>query len=112
MPGTKEEWEELRMANYSERRLPRFVDAGQETPVLERKPDVVNHPAHYNNGKIECIEAIEASMSPEEFKGYLKGSTLKYLWRYKYKGNPVQDLSKAQWYLNRLLAVEDNKKPQ
>lgn len=112
MPGTKEEWEELRMANYSERRLPRFVDAGQEAPVLERKPDVVNHPAHYNNGKIECIEAIEASMSPEEFKGYLKGSTLKYLWRYRYKGNPVQDLSKAQWYLNRLLAVEDNKKPQ
>jgi hypothetical protein len=69
------------------------------------KVDEVNHPPHYNNGKVECIEAIEASMSPQEYRGYLKGNALKYLWRYNYKGKPQQDLNKAQWYLNKLLEV-------
>ena len=70
------------------------------------KKDMVNQPPHYNNGNVECIEAIEASMSPDEFAGYLKGNCLKYLWRYRYKGNPLTDLNKAQWYLNKLNATE------
>tara|TARA_R100000742_G_C4279650_1_gene104989 strand:- start:750 stop:1022 length:273 start_codon:yes stop_codon:yes gene_type:complete len=67
--------------------------------------DMVNNPTHYNHNKhgVECIEAIQASMSDEEFRGYLKGNTIKYLWRYGYKGKPEQDLLKAQWYLNKLL---------
>jgi hypothetical protein len=64
--------------------------------------DPVNSPLHYNNGGIECIEAIKASMTRPEFCGYLKGNTLKYLWRYMYKGKPKEDLAKAQWYLARL----------
>ncbi len=67
--------------------------------------DVVERPSHYNQGGIECIEAIQASMSHEEFKGYLKGSVLKYLWRYQHKGKPVEDLRKANWFLDRLRAV-------
>ncbi len=63
----------------------------------------VENPAHYNTGSIEAIEGIEASMSPEEFKGYLKGNMMKYAWRYDYKGNPVEDLRKAKWYLERLI---------
>lgn len=65
--------------------------------------DVVNKPKHYNNGNIEAIEAIKASMSNEEFKGYLKGNVLKYLWRYNYKKKPVEDLRKCKWYLEKLL---------
>ena len=65
--------------------------------------DPVNSPSHYTAGGIECIEAIKASMSPEEFRGYLKGNSLKYLWRYQNKEKPVQDLSKSNWYLNRLI---------
>ena len=65
--------------------------------------DVVNNPDHYNTGNIECIEAIEESMSSEAFKGYLKGNCMKYLWRYDYKGKPIEDLEKAQWYLAKLL---------
>lgn len=65
--------------------------------------DAVNHPSHYTIGGIECIEAIKASMSPEEFHGYLKGNSIKYLWRYRLKGRAKEDLQKAQWYLNRLL---------
>lgn len=67
------------------------------------KNDLVNHPSHYTQGGIECIEAIEASMSSEEFKGYLKGNALKYIWRYKHKNNPVEDLKKANWYLKKLI---------
>lgn len=64
--------------------------------------DVVNKPLHYNTGAIECIEAIRASMSPLEFRGYLKGNVLKYMWRYNYKGKPTEDVAKANWYLNYL----------
>lgn len=68
--------------------------------------DVVNKPEHYRQGGLECIEAIEASMSREEFQGYLKGNIEKYVWRYRYK-NGIQDLHKARWYLDRLiLALE------
>ena len=62
----------------------------------------VDSPNHYNSGSLECIDAIEASMSRDEFLGYLKGNTLKYLWRYRYKGKPEEDLKKAQWYLDKL----------
>ena len=68
-----------------------------------KKEDVVNSPSHYNNGSIECIEGIQASMSTEAFAGYLKGNCMKYLWRYDYKGKPVEDLQKAQCYLTKLI---------
>jgi hypothetical protein len=63
--------------------------------------DKVNKPPHYE-GTIECIEAIKSAMSKEAFKGYLKGNIMKYIWRYDRK-NGVEDLQKAQWYLNRLI---------
>jgi hypothetical protein len=65
--------------------------------------DAVENPPHYNTGSIECIKAIEASMSPIEFQGYCKGNCLKYLWRYQYKSKPLEDLNKANWYLNKLI---------
>jgi hypothetical protein len=64
--------------------------------------DIVNSPSHYNSGDIECIDAIKASMTLVEYRGYLKGNALKYLWRYRYKGKPVEDLAKCNWYLSRL----------
>ena len=63
--------------------------------------DPVNSPSHYQ-GSIECIEAIEASMSPKAFKGFLKGNIQKYVWRYEAKGGS-ESLQKAQWYLQRLI---------
>ena len=76
-------------------------------PKEEEEEDVVNNPSHYNTGNIECIEAIEESMTPEAYKGYLKGNCMKYLWRYDYKGKPVEDLEKAAWYLNKLIEVQE-----
>tara|TARA_R100001244_G_scaffold75675_1_gene60268 strand:+ start:998 stop:1411 length:414 start_codon:yes stop_codon:yes gene_type:complete len=77
------------------------------TTLKKSKPrtDNVNAPFHYNAGKIECIEGIEASMSSEAFKGYLKGNCQKYLWRFDYKGKAKEDLQKASWYLNKLITV-------
>jgi len=71
--------------------------------IKTTKTDNVNHPAHYTQGGIECIEALKASMTHEEFWGYLKGCTVKYLWRYKLKGG-AEDLRKGRWYLDRLIA--------
>ena len=70
--------------------------------------DSVNSPEHYTQGAIECIDAIAASMSINEFAGYLKGNCIKYLWRYRNKGNAKEDLEKARWYLNKLLSVIPN----
>ena len=70
--------------------------------LADQDDDPVNHPSHYTRGGIECIDAIKASMSPEEFKGFLKGNAMKYIWRYDAKGKPVEDLDKAMWYLTRL----------
>jgi hypothetical protein len=64
--------------------------------------DPVGAPDHYNRGAIEAIEAIKASMHPQEYKGYLKGNCLKYLWRYEYK-NGLEDLKKAKVYLDWLI---------
>lgn len=79
-------------------------------PILDKvvwnmANDPVNHPSHYTNGDIECIDAIKASMTHEEFIGYLKGCAFKYLWRYRLKEDPKQDLEKAQWYINKLNSV-------
>ena len=63
--------------------------------------DAVNSPEHYTEGDIECIDAIEASMSPTEFQGYCKGNALKYIWRYRHK-NGLEDLHKAEVYLKWL----------
>lgn len=67
--------------------------------------DEVNSPNHYNSGNIECIEAIKAALTPAEFRGYLKGNAMKYLWRMQLKGKPLVDVQKTQWYVNKLEAT-------
>lgn len=69
--------------------------------------DPVNNPSHYNTGDVECIDGIEAALSPEEFRGYLRGAALKYLWRCTYKGKMTEDLDKAEWYMNKLKETEN-----
>ena len=66
--------------------------------------DLVNSPPHYNQTGIECVEAIAAA-TDDGFEYYLQGNILKYLWRYRYK-NGIEDLKKAQWYLNKLIEIK------
>ena len=64
--------------------------------------DNVNHPSHYTQGGIECIEAIKASLGADGFVDYCKGNVIKYLWRWRDKGG-VEDIQKAQVYLGWML---------
>ena len=65
--------------------------------------DMVNHPSHYTNSNMECIDAIKEITKPlQGFEAYLIGTILKYLWRFKLK-NGLEDLEKAQWYLDKLI---------
>ena len=72
-----------------------------------QQPDMVNSPAHYGSGRIECIEYIEDFLTTEEFIGYLRGNIAKYLHRFRYK-NGIEDLKKAEWYLGRLTEVMED----
>jgi len=65
--------------------------------------DPVNRPEHYNNGGMECIDAIQGMLTHDEYIGYLRGNALKYNWRCRYKGKPIEDLRKARWYEERLI---------
>jgi len=68
----------------------------------EPKVDVVNHPPHYKVGGIEVIDFIKAKLTPEEFRGYLKGNVLKYTSRAGHKDDVTQDIGKLVWYANKL----------
>tara|TARA_R100000808_G_C2154745_1_gene166043 strand:- start:464 stop:721 length:258 start_codon:yes stop_codon:yes gene_type:complete len=74
-----------------------------ETKYARELKAAVNRPSHYTQNGTETIEMIKESLTDEEFSGYLKGNILKYVCRYKYKGMPLKDLMKSQWYLEKLI---------
>lgn len=80
-----------------------MTQALKDINAMDREGLMVNHPPHYTKGGVECLDAIKASMSDVEFQGYLKGNAEKYIWRYREKQKPVEDLKKAQFYLTRLI---------
>jgi hypothetical protein len=67
----------------------------------------VDSSEHYNRNTVETIDLIRDSMEPQEFREYLKGNIFKYVSRYRYKDqeNPIKDLLKARWYLEKLIEV-------
>lgn len=116
---TKEQWDTLRAKEIG--RDSKFQvqwlddeeeeDVPNEHPVFGEtfdvhhapvKEDMVNSPSHYTQGSIECIDAMQAMLSEEEFIGFLRGNSFKYRWRMRDKRQAVQDLRKAQWYEKRL----------
>ena len=69
--------------------------------------DNVNHPNHYTQGSVECIDALDAATQGlMGIEAVCTANAIKYLWRWKHK-NGVEDLKKAQWYINRLLERND-----
>lgn len=64
----------------------------------------------YAHGSVECIDAIKAALSPEEWRGFVKGNVLKYVWREAYKGGDC-DLEKARDYLGRYLKKGEADEP-
>lgn len=64
--------------------------------------DTVNHPTHYTGRNIgyECIDITQ-------HQDFCVGNAIKYLWRYKDKGNPAEDLKKARWYAHRAMERQE-----
>lgn len=83
------------------REIPEDVPMSDPTLTVS---DPVNHPAHYTNGGIECIDAIASALSAhtDPMDAFLTGQVLKYMWRWPLK-NGKEDLEKARFYLNRLI---------
>ena len=78
--------------------------------------DIIEKPLHYNRGKVQCIDAIEAAVI--DLKGVDAvdvGNIFRYMWRWPNK-NGLEDLKKARWYLNRLIERQEHehlqRKPQ
>lgn len=72
--------------------------------------DNVNHPSHYTQGGIECIDALKAAtVGKTGIEAVCVANAIKYLWRYEEK-NGLEDVKKAQWYINRLIQELEEKK--
>ena len=66
------------------------------------KQEVIDKPDHYMKTSAETIDTIKGALTTEEYHAYLVGNILRYMCRYKYKGDPQKELAKADWYLQRL----------
>tara|TARA_R100000655_G_scaffold73778_1_gene112299 strand:+ start:128 stop:454 length:327 start_codon:yes stop_codon:yes gene_type:complete len=98
--ATPKEWDEVNMNSVKKEEGTWTTNLIAD--VVNETCREINNPSHYNSGDVECIDGIEASLSKEEFEGYLHGNIIKYVWRFKYKGG-VKDLQKAEWYLKKLM---------
>lgn len=92
---------------YGDNQLESTINRNYAIIFGASEDDPVNRPSHYTSGGIECIDALEASMTPVEYAGFLKGQVFKYIWRYRLKGKPSEDLKKARFYLDRLIQITE-----
>ncbi len=74
--------------------------------------DMINHPYHYcsGEGKHECIEVLKEWMNQDAYRGFLRGNAIKYLCRAGKKDSEVEDLKKAQFYINKLVEEVSNER--
>lgn len=102
--------EEVFGGGVTEMRAASIIDYIPEgTELVPQPKETVNHPAHYNVGKIECIDAMEAATADlSGAEAICTSNAIKYLWRWKHKGG-VNDLKKAVWYINRLIQKLEGK---
>lgn len=81
-----------------------------EGECCDKEPDIdmVNHPSHYTQGGIECIDALKAAtVSKTGIEAVCTANAIKYLWRYEEK-NGIEDVKKARWYIDRLIKELEN----
>lgn len=90
-----------------------YFDRGASTgPLIEIKvkDDKVNHPSHYTQGKVECIDAIEAAtVHKTGLDAVCTANIMKYIWRCESK-NGLEDLKKARWYLEKMIQHNEQKR--
>ena len=82
--------------------------ACENAEAKEPDVDMVNHPSHYTQGGIECIDALKAAtVSKTGIEAVCTANAIKYLWRYEEK-NGIEDVKKARWYIDRLIKELEN----
>lgn len=87
----------------SEARLDGSNLKNEDVKIDDNSHDMVNHPQHYTQGGIECIDALKAAtVGKRGIEAVCVANVIKYLWRYEEK-NGVEDVRKAKWYIERLL---------
>lgn len=92
------EWQELGDCN-----IRKGYDWLKEIQNEAPANDVVNHPNHYAQGDIECIDALKAAtVGKRGIEAVCVANVIKYLWRYEEK-NGLEDVKKAKWYIERLI---------
>lgn len=97
-----EERNESRDEEYS-RKLSQRVRAEMLGKPQENVCDMVNHPAHYTKGDIECIDAIAAAVTDlTGIEAVCTGNIIRYIWRWKHK-NGLEDVKKCRWYIDLLI---------
>lgn len=98
----KQQAAKVKRDDRDEEALRKLVE--QARRLGESANDNVEKPAHYTKGKIEVIDFLE----DQDFNLHA-ANVVKYVARYRHKGKPVEDLKKARWYLDRLIAREEKK---
>ncbi len=105
--STPSDWNRLQRQHPA---IDRYVQAAieeQDEIYGGSEDDLVNHPEHYTQGGVECIDGIQAALggNTEAWRGFLKGQVIKYVWRENLKhGSGEQCVQKADFYLKKLLA--------
>ena len=104
-PHTSIVWKQIENPNLAtDKEIEQVINEEykKDSSINKDKQDMIN-PSHYKKGGIEAIDYMKAKSTPEEFKGHLRLTALKYLSRYGQKDNELQELEKAKWYLDRLI---------
>lgn len=70
--------------------------------------DNVNHPAHYETGKFECIDVMKETQGIEATMDFCVCNALKYIYRHRNK-NGIEDIKKADWYLKKYIELQEEK---
>lgn len=93
--------------SYKLRLAPKAKLSDAHKEILSQSTEQVNHPSHYNQGGVECIDALKSCLGLEGFRGFCAGNAIKYLWRAGHKGDAKTDIKKASWYVDELLMSFD-----
>lgn len=93
----------MKVYTENDRTVP--TNSFSDTLLPKESQSAVSHPAHYNHGSIECIDALNAMVEGWDgpVAAVLAWQTVKYIWRHPFKGKPAEDLKKARFYLDRLI---------
>ena len=75
--------------------------------LLPKGKDMVNHPSHYNQNGIECFEVIRAALGTDGLRQFMLGNSIKYLFRCEHKGQYIEDLKKARFYVDQAIKIHE-----